>query len=276
MSIKHENGCVFDLNSRLPYFFPSPEQKGWAHELWTDRLCLTDGLFAFQNHRVIRPAVPGRVSGPIVLLLGPVPVLGLRPDHRLPEPAGHRGLTHRAARAAVSSGDLEAFRPQLPSRIQRVPRLADLHRLRPGIDPPHPSALSRAIAPGGLLRRGKQLPSYHPRLQLRLAAADRCIIVQVPLADRDLLQMDQIQPADRALPRHVSQRGQAEDLGRHHRARPGNRVKHQLNLPNCFHEILQILKMTVFKKVPLVGALTKVEIKDNRDAPCNSQKSLNF
>jgi hypothetical protein len=54
------------------------------------------------------------------------------------------------------------------------------------------------------------------------------------------------------------------------------RVKKQLNLPHSLHEILQILKVTVFEKVPLGEALTKVELKDNRDAPCNSQKSFKF
>jgi len=53
-------------------------------------------------------------------------------------------------------------------------------------------------------------------------------------------------------------------------------VRKHFNLDRSLYEILQILKVTVFEKVPLVEALTKVELKDNRDAPCNSQKSFDF
>jgi hypothetical protein len=53
-------------------------------------------------------------------------------------------------------------------------------------------------------------------------------------------------------------------------------VKQRLNLDRSLHEILQILNVTVFEKVPLIEALTKAEPKDNGYAPCNLQKSFNF
>jgi hypothetical protein len=84
-----------------------------------DCLSPTDGLSAASDFRGLSPAVPGRASGPIVLLLRSVPVHGGRPDCRSAEPAvpptllpGHRPL-HRRVLRAVDQVDLIGMVDQL-------------------------------------------------------------------------------------------------------------------------------------------------------------------
>ena len=67
-----------------------------AHERWSHDLCPTDGLRLLVRVPDVCQPVPRALQSPTFLLLGPVSLPGLRPNHLPGEPAGHRGLPPRA------------------------------------------------------------------------------------------------------------------------------------------------------------------------------------
>ena len=118
-------GGVDGVGSSLP---------GAVNERRAHRLRAVDGVRVARGVPEVRAEIPPPTPQTALLMLGPVPLHGLRPAHLPREPARHRSVPRRRARAALPHGLPRAGHAQHAGRRQRAARLAHLRRLRPDPD----------------------------------------------------------------------------------------------------------------------------------------------
>src|SRR3989338_4718595 len=89
--------------------------------------------------------------------------------------------------------------------------------------------------------------------------------VQMPLASRVVLQMDQAAPADQGILWCHRECGQDPNLDRHLRLRAGSYHQERLGLHRSLYTILQILSVTLFKKTPIIQALSHIDYEEPKE-----------
>src|SRR6266849_6430115 len=93
-----------DLNSkRVQPMLPQLLRRRRADEFWQIDLCTTDGLSSGKSFSTLRQTLSRRLQTQKLLLLGPVPLHGLRATNLSREPTRHRSLSARATDQALSS-----------------------------------------------------------------------------------------------------------------------------------------------------------------------------
>jgi len=105
------------------------------------------------------------------------------------------------------------------------------------------AGLSRCPSSNWLLRYQDEQEVYLSNKQLHSVGLDNCSTLQVPLADRNLLQMDQAIPSNQDVLRHQYQRCEDSNLdsyqhlrsGRNRQERTQNRAEFGRNLANSQH-----------------------------------------
>ena len=107
------------------------------------RLRPSDGPLAAAHLASLRPALRRQPSRSLVLLPGPIPVRGLRADHRPSQLARSRDLLARPAQQALPHGHPRRDCPLHAGRRQCSARLEDLAGLCPGPDPHRSAAVPR-------------------------------------------------------------------------------------------------------------------------------------
>src|SRR3990172_2601260 len=119
---------VFDFkSSRGSGHVPStPEWKGLADVLWTNRLLPIPGLLAAARIRQMRASLSRQSPRPQILLLRSVSVPGFRPTHLSGKPARHRNVPASDAVQTLSRGYSRQNFPQHLGRCQRDAFVADL------------------------------------------------------------------------------------------------------------------------------------------------------
>src|SRR3990172_1170471 len=119
---------VFDFkSSRGSGHVPStPEWKGLADVLWTNRLLPIPGLLAAARIRQMRASLSRQSPRPQVLLLRSVSLPGFRPTHLSGEFARHRNVPAGDAVQTLSRGYSRQNFPQHLGRCQRDAFVADL------------------------------------------------------------------------------------------------------------------------------------------------------
>src|SRR6202035_3185588 len=80
-----------DLNSQIVYRH-SKRWKGMAHEFGSDDLCTSDGFSPAAGVSPVCRALPGRLQGPELFLLGSVSLSGFCTTHRARKFARYRSL----------------------------------------------------------------------------------------------------------------------------------------------------------------------------------------
>src|SRR5216684_836533 len=111
----------------------------------------------------LRRSLPGQSLRQGFLLLGSVPVFGLRSTHLSRKSPRYRSLSARPATQAVSHGFPRPSFPQYVGARQRASRLADLRRLRPHPDCHRPRPVPRRTVRRGVVRDGLRLGLHHHR-----------------------------------------------------------------------------------------------------------------
>lgn len=132
---------------------------------------------------------------------------------------------------------------EVPLPPSLLPASGEIRRAAVRSDRRADRVLSLQILPGEtppnlLLRCDDRQQARVPHEQLHPAGAHHRPALQVPLADRDLLQVDQATPAHQELLRHLSQRGEGPDLDRHLRLRAGGHPEEEAQPdPGSLHNL---------------------------------------
>lgn len=130
---------LIDLNSILLRCHTSASlRKETADEHRTDDLRSTNGLPADTRVSILRRTLQRQLQDQELILLGRVPVHGLRPADLPGEPAEHPGLSALGQPEALPQGHPRKRLPQYSGSRQTNTRLAHLRRLRPRTHRPGP------------------------------------------------------------------------------------------------------------------------------------------
>src|SRR6266851_7592365 len=111
----------------------------------------------------LRRSLPGQSLRQGFLLLGSVPVFGLRSTHLSRKSPRYRSLSARPATQAVSHGFPRPSFPQYVGARQRASRLADLRRLRADPDCHRPRPLPQRTVRRGVVGNRVCLGLHHHR-----------------------------------------------------------------------------------------------------------------
>src|ERR1700720_221337 len=141
---------VIDLNSKpVKPMLPQLLRKELTDECWQIDLLTTDGLSSFIRVSPMRRTVPGQLQTQKLLLLGPIPLHGLRAVNVSRKPARYRSLSARESDQALSSGHSRSGLAQHAGPRQLGARLAHLRRLCATADQDGARALcQRRLRPG--------------------------------------------------------------------------------------------------------------------------------
>src|SRR5215469_17529414 len=133
---------VIDLNFERP-IRSAVSSRRRRHEQWTEPVCTTHQSLAPARVSPVCGTLRWQLPGPELFLLGPISLHGLRAVELPGKSARHCCLPAFARTPVVSSGNPRPDLAQHAGRCQRVARLADLRRLRSGIDWGSTPTLSR-------------------------------------------------------------------------------------------------------------------------------------
>ncbi len=205
--------CI-DFNLDLCYsgseFLLGAKYEPGSNCIFTDH-----GLFSTTAFQVVRRSLSRRPSHPHLFLSRSVLLHGLRLTNRPRKSARYRNPSAAIVLCHPGQKQSGLFTPGIPSG-QQEPGFAQ--RPNHPIDRPEKfGLLSRTVAAYSLRRHRIRQEILLFDQQLQPLAQDDCSLVQVPLADRIIFQMDQAASSDQGLLRHYAQRGQDTGVDRHQR-----------------------------------------------------------
>ena len=134
-------------------------------------------------------------------------------------------------------------------------------------------SLSGRVAASQLRRRRDQQASEVFDQQLCAPGSDHRPDLQVALAGRIVLQVDQAAPEDQEVLRHFRERREDADLDRRLGLRTGGDRAQEVGLEASLYQILQILSVTLFEKTPILQAFGDPESQKKSD-PIYNQLNL--
>src|SRR5229473_2004623 len=158
---------VIDLNCAAA-IRSAVSSRRWRHEQWTELVFATHWSLAPARVSPMCATLRRQLSGAEFFLLGPVSRDGVCAAELPGNSAGHRRLPRLVRTPAVSSGNPRPDLAQHAGRCQRVARLADLRRLRSGIDPGSSPTLSRRRLGSRARQHGLRAGFDHHRSVYRL------------------------------------------------------------------------------------------------------------
>src|ERR1700676_153489 len=132
-------------------------------ESWPNRVLSVGGSAPDLRVSTLRRSLPGQSLHQGFLLLGSVPVFGLRSTHLSRKSPRYRSLSARSATQVVSDGFPRPSLSQYVGARQRASRLADLRRLRSHPDCHRPRPVSRRTVRRGIVRDRLRLGLDHHR-----------------------------------------------------------------------------------------------------------------
>src|SRR3990172_6675857 len=184
------------------------------YEYWKNRFCSTDGLRPIVRVSSMRRTLQRQLQGQELFLPGSIPLHGFCAADLPGKSAGYPGILR-------DSGEeqLRFQTPVLPTggQIDWGTSRPDHYRHRFL----HAERLPRQTATHLLPRCRNEQASGLSDQQLHAPRAGDCSTLQMPLASRALLQMDQAAPADQSILWDHRERGQNTNLDRHLRVCPG-------------------------------------------------------
>jgi len=199
-----------DLNLRP--VFCDPASTSWVAEGIDERrqvrVCAADAASSAFDVSPLRATLRWRAQGEELLLLGSVPVHGLRTADLSRKPARYRGVSESPALQALSLRiSSKQYLAQHPGQCQRNPRLAHLRSIRAATNCDSAQALCQRVLRGGFethcLRTGLDLD----RSMLDIVPMDSISAIQSWRATAHLARSARTHPprfctsAKRALPR---------------------------------------------------------------------------
>ncbi len=199
-------------------------------------------------------SLPGRLPAKEILLLGPVPVHGVRAADLPRESTRHRGLLAFHERQALPHGIPRQGRAHHSRRRQRVARLAHLCRLRAGLDW-HRAALVRPRSD----RRGSGSKSLRSGLDHHRPVPDVVRVGQVPPAQSCCEDAHPARPAWQHP--HVYQHYRRQNPRRQHPRRVRSRARRLL----CHGSRLRRFR-TSLRVHPLLVLLCRAHQEERRSA----------
>ena len=134
-----------------------------VHERGSNGFRSTHGVHSDLPVSDLRRPIPGQPLRQSFLLMGSVPLFGVRSAHLPHQSPRHRSLSARPATQALPYGLPRSSFPRHPRRRQRASRLADLCRPCPSVDWHGPRPLPRRIVRGGVERERVRLRLHHHR-----------------------------------------------------------------------------------------------------------------